>query len=57
MHNKLRDLLLEKQLKENYECQLHHVGLASYAATHIHIAAMHIKKMTSNNKDDKNKLG
>ena len=24
---------------------------------HIHIAAMHIKKRTSNNKDDKNKLG
>ena len=42
---------------ETYECQLHLAGLAPYSATHIHIAAMHIKKTTSNNEDDNNKLG
>ena len=57
MHKYLGYLLLEKQLKVNYKCQLHHVDLAPYAATHIHIAAMHIKKTTSNNEDDNNKLG
>ena len=31
--------------------------LAPCAATHIYIAAIHIKKTTSNNKDDKKKLG
>ena len=30
-----------------------HVCLAPCAATHTYIAAMHIKKTTSNNKDDK----
>ena len=56
MHKELGDLLLEKQLKENYECQLHLTGLEPYSATHIHIATMHIKKTTSNNEDDNNKL-
>ena len=55
--NNLETSYLKKQLKENYECQLHHVGLAPHAAMHIHIAAMHIKKTTSNNEDDSNKLG
>ena len=34
-----------------------HVCLTPCAATHTYIAAMHIEKTTSNNEDDKNKLG
>ena len=36
----------------NVSCK-YHVRLAPCAVIHIHIAVMHIKKTTSNNKDDK----
>ena len=40
----------------NVSCK-YHVCLAPCTVIHIHIVAMHIKKTTSNNEDNNNKLG